>query len=310
MAGQVKKRELAALIAGATLCCFLWGSAFPVIKIGYQVWNISEDNIFGQVFFAGIRFFLAGMLAVFLGSLQTKRLLLPKKETLLPIIHLALLQTTAQYFFFYVGLAHTSGVNASIIGAMNSFIAVLLATLVYRQERLTGNRMAGCILGFSGVLVIQLWGNSLDMSMHFTGEGFILLSTVSAAFSSVYLKKYSAKENPVLLSGYQFMAGGLILSLWGVGFGGFAVVEETDFTIVHGGIVIYLALVSAVAYSLWGILIKKFSVARVAVFGFLIPVFGVLLSGMLLGEWKGLNPVVTAISLLLVSVGTLFAQRE
>lgn len=45
--------------------------------------------------------------------------------------------------------------------------------------------------------------------MSLTGEGFIFLSTVSYAFSSVMLKRYSKEENTVMLSGWQFVFGGI-----------------------------------------------------------------------------------------------------
>ena len=69
------------------------------------------------------------------------------------------------------------------------------------------------------------------------------------------------------------------------------------------GLLVYLALVSAVAYSLWGILLKYNPVSRVTVFGFMNPVFGVLLSARLLGETDQASGILGLLSLLLVSVG-------
>ena len=69
------------------------------------------------------------------------------------------------------------------------------------------------------------------------------------------------------------------------------------------GLLVYLALVSAVAYSLWGILLKYNPVSRVTVFGFMNPVFGVLLSALLLGETDQASGALGLLSLLLVSVG-------
>ena len=69
------------------------------------------------------------------------------------------------------------------------------------------------------------------------------------------------------------------------------------------GLLVYLALVSAVAYSLWGILLKYTPVSRVTVFGFMNPVFGVLLSALLLGETDQASGILGLLSLLLVSVG-------
>jgi drug/metabolite transporter (DMT)-like permease len=65
---------------------------------------------------------------------------------------------------------------------------------------------------------------------------------------------------------------------------------------------LYLATVSAVAYSLWGILLKYNPVSKVAVFGFMNPVFGVILSAILLSEEGGLS-IASVGSLVLVCVG-------
>ena len=59
------------------LCCFLWESAFPCIKIGYELFGIAGTDMATQILFAGIRFVLAGILAVGIGSILQGRLLLP-----------------------------------------------------------------------------------------------------------------------------------------------------------------------------------------------------------------------------------------
>lgn len=54
---------------GALLCCALWGSAFPCIKIGYQLFQIESEQTATQILFAGCRFALAGILTLVIGSL-------------------------------------------------------------------------------------------------------------------------------------------------------------------------------------------------------------------------------------------------
>ena len=65
---------------------------------------------------------------------------------------------------------------------------------------------------------------------------------------------------------------------------------------------LYLAMVSAVAYSLWGMLLKYNPISKVAVFGFMNPVFGVILSALLLQEADSLGVMCIA-ALGLVCVG-------
>lgn len=284
---------------GALICCALWGSAFPCIKIGYQMFKIPQDAVATQILFAGLRFTLAGILVILIGSVLSGNLLKINRQNALKILKLSLLQTVLQYLFFYIGLANTTGVKASIIEGVNVFIAIFVASLIFRQEKLTMGKLAGCLIGFAGVVLVNLNGNALDMSFHLNGEGFIFLSTVAYAFSSVYLKRYSKTENPVLLSGWQFISGGLVMSIMGLLMGG----KITKVTAAGIAMLFYLACISAVAYSLWGILLKYNPVSRVAVFGFMNPVFGVILSAFLLGEREQASGIKSIIALILVSIG-------
>ena len=94
------------------------------------------------------------------------------------------------------------------------------------------------------------------------------------------MKKYSKKDNPVMLSGYQFIFGGIVMIVLGLAMGG----RITHVSLRAVLMLCYLACISAVAYSLWSILLKYNPVSKVAIFGFANPVFGVLLSAWWLGE--------------------------
>lgn len=237
----------------AMVCCALWGSAFPCIKIGYRLFQIGGNDVSSQVLFAGYRFTLAGVLTILIGSIINRRLLMPRKCSWHAIAKLSMCQTVIQYLFFYVGLAHTTGVKASIIEASNVFAAILIASLIFRQEKLDKNKMIGCAIGFAGVVLINLNQGGLDMNISLTGEGFILFSTIAYAVSSVLIKIYSREDNPVMLSGWQFFLGGVIMILCGYLTGG----RVTVWTMPAISILLYLSAVSAVAYSLWGIPISS-----------------------------------------------------
>lgn len=289
---------------GAMLCCVLWGSAFPCIKIGYKLFNISGSDTATQILFAGCRFTLAGILTTIIGSVLAKQFLYPRKKALGKILNLSMLQTVIQYFFFYIGLANTSGVKASIIEAVNVFLAILVASLIFKQEKLSGFKMLGCLVGFVGVVLINM--NGLDFHISLLGEGFIFISTIAYAFSSVFIKRYSEEENPVMLSGYQFTLGGITMVLAGLVMGG----RITEISLKSCMLLFYLALVSAVAYSVWGILLKYNSVSKVTVFGFMNPVFGVILSALLLGEKDQATGVISIVSLILVCIGIYMVNKE
>ncbi len=288
------------------ICCFLWGSAFPCVKIGYRLFRIASGDSAGQLLFAGVRFTLAGLLVLLFGSLQNRRVLLPDGKSKGDILILALFQTIGQYFFFYIGMAHTSGVKSSIIEASSTFLAILIAALIFRYEKLTARKIIGCLIGFAGVLLILIPGSAIDFSMHWNGEGFILLSALMYSFSSSFIKRFSKREDPLVLSGCQFVIGGLVLAASGAALGG----RLSGFTPASSLLLLYMALISAVAYSLWSILLKYNPVSRIAVFGFMNPVLGVILSALLLNEKNQAFSLYGLLSLVLVSAGIITVNRS
>lgn len=290
---------------GAMVSCFLWGSAYPMIKLGYEEFEISSDMTATQILFAGIRFTLAGILAVLIGCIIRRKLLLPKKSSIPMILKLSMFQTVGQYIFFYVGLAHTTGVRASIIQGTNVFAVLVVASIVFRQEKLTVGKGAGCIIGFLGVLLVSLYKGSMGTGDIIRGDLFIIITTVAYAFSSVLLKDYTKKEDPVVLSGYQFIVGGLIMTIAGLLMDG-RIVKVTGRGVAD---LFYLAFVSAVAYTIWGILMKHNPVSRISVYGFLTPIFGVITSIILLDEGAGFG-LPHLIALVLVCVGIIVVNLD
>lgn len=289
---------------GALICCMLWGSAYPCIKIGYGMFAVGAEDVASQILFAGCRFSLAGVLAILLGSVAARKILLPKRTSWGKVLILCMMQTVLQYLFFYIGLARTTGVKASIIEGVNVFCAILVASILFHQETLSGRKIIGSIIGFAGVVLVNLTGGGLDLGFTFLGEGFIFLSAVAYAFSSACMKIFSKDENPVALSGWQFLIGGLIMVLCGFAAGG----RLTVWTGKGAALLLYMAMISAVAYSLWGILLKYNPVSKVAVFGFMNPVCGVILSAVLLGETDSLS-VMSVAALVLVCMGIYIVNR-
>ena len=290
----------------ACVCCILWGSAIPVIKTGYRILSVDSADTASQIVFAGIRFALAGILVLVFASIREKHMVLPDGKVFRYAIPVCFAQTFVQYFFFYIGVAHTSGVKGAIITGLGNFIAILLSCLVFHKEKMTGRKMLGCVLGFAGVVVINLMGNSLDAGFRLTGEGFILIAQFSYGMSTVLINIFSRKVSPVVLSGTQFTMGGIILFLIGKGMGGhFGVVNAAGI-----GIIFYLAMVSAVAYTLWSVLLAWNDVSRVAIFGFVNPLFSVILSALVLGEVRQAFNMGSLIALFLVCVGVYVVNQK
>lgn len=294
------------LVLGCLICCGLWGSAFPCIKIGYALFGIAGTDSASQLLFAGLRFTLAGVLVILGMSLARRRALVPAQRDLKPILILSLFQTIGQYLFFYMGLSKASGMSSSIIEASANFLAILFAALAFRTERLDARKVLGCIVGFAGVALVNLGGNSGTFGFALDGEGLILASTVAGALSTCLIGIFSREHDGVLLAGWQFLVGGLVLTAAGLAAGGHLAPVDA---LAAGALLVYMALISAVAYSLWSRLLAVNPVSRVSVFGFMNPVFGVVLSALLLGEGAGTSPVVVILALVLVCAGIVIVNR-
>ena len=286
----------AVVVICALICCALWGSATPFIKTGYEL-LLPEKDVPSTILFAGIRFALAGVITVMIYSIARRRVLYPKKENIPRVLLVGVFQTVVQYIFFYVGLANTTGVKGTIASGTSAFFAVLVASLIFRQEKLTVKKIVACVLGFAGIVVVNLDG--LDFTMNFFGDAFVIFSAISLAFSSVLIKRFSKYEDPVVISGYQFIAGGIFMVIVGLVFGGKIVFDESLGVLVLA----YLAFLSAVAYALWGMLLKHNPVSKVSVFSFTTPIFGTILSEIMLTESSGVHWINLVITLALVSSG-------
>lgn len=288
----------------ATLCCALWGSAFPAVKNGYALLKVAPTDIASQLLFAGWRFALAGAILLIVAMMMKKPVLAISRRQAGQVALLGLTQTTIQYVFFYIGLAHASGVKSSIMNATSVFFSVVLAHFIYADDRLSGRKALGCLIGFMGVVVVNLGGGALGFDFTLLGEGFIVIAAFVLAAASIYGKRLSRSLDPMVMTGWQLFIGGVMLTVAGMGMGG----ELQGFDLTSSALLLYLALLSSVAFAVWSLLLKHNPVGMIAAFNFLIPVFGVSLSALFLGEsmlrWSYL------IALILVCAGIWLVTRS
>ena len=292
----------------AFFCCVLWGSASPAIKIAYSLFRIGPDDTASRIMLAGARFMIAGVMTIAFGSVLAKRPLVPKRTSWPKVAVLALVQTVGQYYFFFMALANTSGVRGSIINASGNFIAILFAAYIFRFEKMTVRKLLGCLVGFAGIVMI-LGGVQALMdggAVTLAGEGAMLIADFFYAASGCLIKIFSRDENPVTLSGWQFLIGGAILFAIGSLIGGHLVFYSS----ACAWNLLYMGFISAGAYTLWGVLLKYNPVSRVSILGFINPVMGVLLSALFLGEGTEAFSLRGLLSLVLVSAGIIIVNTS
>ncbi len=131
----------------------------------------------------------------------------------------------------------------------------------------------------------------------------MFFSVATAVLSSFMVKSYSRTMHPVLLSAYQLVFGGIVMLLISLG-GDYSTLKVTPLSSV---LLLYSALLSAVAFTLWYALLKYNKPGEITMFRFLIPVSGSLLSAIFLGEEITIQ---VAVSLVSIVIGIILVNRE
>lgn len=285
------------IILLSILCTILWGSAFPSIKIGYQLFALASDDIPGKLVFAGIRFFFAGVITLLISVIQNKKFPRLPASNIKGILLVSLFQTILEYLFFYISLSHITGVKGSILTASNSFFVVLLAHFIYKNDKLNKSKVLGCSIGFAGIVFINLNSlSSADLGFSLLGDGFMIISALCFAIGSLISKKICQTADATAVTGYQLGLGGFVLMLLGFLTGG----KLSQITLPGMLLLVYLSLLSAIAFTIWTVLSKYNKISKIAVYNFLTPVFGALLSALFLGDllftWNNLLALILVCS--------------
>lgn len=290
----------------AITACLLWGSAFPSLKISYADIMPLDVNAYDRMIFASLRFFIASiMLFALIFATGKKNEVLKIKKYFLPLLVLGLMQTSLQYFFFYNGLANTTGVKSSIISTSGIFMTVIASHFVYENDKLDTKKSLGIIFGFLGVLLVNLTRGEFNFSFIFIGEGFLIISAAISAAASFLAKKLTGSLNALIVTAWQMLMGSLLLFL--VSSSG-STIGRLSFSPISIFLLFYLAFISASAFSLWYTLIKYNPLGFVTIYKFMIPVSGVLLSASFLPQ-ESINIVIVG-AMLLVSVGIIIINYQ
>ena len=265
----------------AILCALGWSLAYPFIKLGYGELQIDSADLGSKILFAGIRFFAAGLLVLAFSAVQKRKLAVTRKEV--PWLTLfALVNTALHYLFSYIGLSYIPSARSTILDSMGSFFLIILSGLFLEDDTFSVKKIAGCLLGFCGILTISITpGGGLFSGISFLGDGMILLNACCAAGGGILTRFISKKMDMMTATGYGMSAGGLMLLLVGLMVG---IRQPWNLSLWGVTILFVLVLISAVCFGIYNMLLANHPISKVAIYNSLIPVFGVMFSSLLLRE--------------------------
>lgn len=265
----------------AIFCAIAWAMAFPLIKIGFKSFAISEGDTADKTLFAGVRFFCAGLIVMLIGKLQGRSMRVSSVGGKLVILLFGLINTALHYFFFYMGLSHLSGSRSAIIDSLSSFLLIILSCMFFKDDKLSAAKLIGCLLGICGIVLINL-DSSADFfaGISIMGDGMLVCSALCSAIGGMMTRLAAKKADPVAATGISLAFGGAMLIISGL-VGGGSITKVTPTGILA---LVLLVIISAAGFGIYNQLICYNPVSKIAIFNALIPILGVIFSCLILGE--------------------------
>ncbi len=261
----------------ALLVMALWGSLFPMIKIGYAAFHITSAMIPAIIVFAGVRFTACGVLLVGASSVASRRLALPKKSELPVILFGALATVILHYTLTYVALAIGEGSKSAIVKQIAFLFLSCFAFLFDKSDRFTLGKLLAGLLGFLGIVVTAIDGGGVHFAV---GDLLLVLSSFCSVAGTLIARRAPATLSPTRYTGYSQLFGGVVLLVLGLCLGG----RITHFDARAFFVFLYICAASIGAYVIWNSIVRVGRLSTLSLFKFTEPLFAVLFSAILLGE--------------------------
>ena len=302
MPSSIKKSKGSLFLCLAALTCtLLWGSAIPTIRLAHS--SFDSHSLSSHLAFAGLRFLGAGLMVLMFIPKQLKNL---RRAPWLLLCICMFTQVYLQYLLFYWGLKISPAVLVASLVSSGSFWWVMLAPLVDKTQKIRPIQLVWLIIGALGVSLCLKHNGSMDGNLW--GGLLIIAATLSGTIAALTVRPIHKRGISMpLLTGFALFVGGLLLCL-SVPRATYKILSEMSLEL--GLITLWLALISAAAFSLWYHLITLYDVTRMSAYRMFIPVFGVLISILILPDEQLTWQVVCGGSILLLSVAALEKSKR
>ena len=274
------KKELFASRRAATplalLAMFFWGSLYPCIKLSYRALAIDASRPADILLFAGVRFVACGC-ALLAACAATKRPVRPSRRAIRPILLIALTGYAAHYTCTYLGVSLIESSKTALLKQTGSLLLICFAFLFRREDRFTVRKLLSGLMGFAGILAINLDGLRFHMGL---GEALVLIASLCSAASMLASKSAYDRLDPLGVTAWAQLLGGVTLTAAGLLMGG----QMGRLTPSACALFGYLCLASCMGYALWNLLLAHNDLSRLNQIKFAEPLFSALCSAALLGE--------------------------
>ena len=253
---------------------FMWGSSYLFIKIGVE---------------ADLAPFTLIMARLFIGFLLLAAVVVAARETLprSPRIYghlavMAIINIVVPFSLITWAERSTESALAATLNAPVPLFVVLIAAVFLQDERLSASKLAGVALGLVGVAVLVGFDPASVGRNDLRAELALIGSAVSYAVGAVYTRKFVRGLRPMIPAVFQVGLALLMVTALALVFENPLAAPVTASTVIA---VVWLGLFgSGLAYLVYFRLLGRWGASRTALVAYLLPVWGIALGFLVLGE--------------------------
>lgn len=259
------------------LAMALWGSLFPMIKIGYKAFNIDTTSIPEIMMFAALRFVISGVIVCIIAVAKKARLESPKPKSVGGIMLVGLFAIVLHYICTYIGLSTTDSSKTALMKQLGVLFYVCFAFLFFKDERFSIVKIVGVLIGFAGIIAINYSSGGISFSV---GDILIISASVCTVISSVLSKKSVEGNSPYWITGISQLSGGIVMLVIAIALGGKLLMFTPFATLIFT----YICTASIAAYTIWYYVQKSENLSNLFIIKFAEPLFACVFGAILLGE--------------------------
>lgn len=249
-----------------SLVCFVWGLNIVITR-----WVVFDASV-PPIFFAAIRFM--GVAVVLLPFLR------PLPENIKTLFLISLFVGAGNFALFFIGLANAEASSAAVVTQLHVPFATLMS-MFFLGERIGWRRGLGILLAFSGVVIISVDPNGFAISL---GLLYVAASAFIGAVGNVLMKKIKPIPALQMQAWIALFSFPPLLALT-------AHFEQGQWTALYeGGALVWLASIFAVlgvsvfGHGVFYVLIKKYDVSLLSPLTIMTPIWGIIMSVILLND--------------------------
>lgn len=279
----------------------LWGSLFPCVKIGYDVFNIASNNIPDIIMYAAIRFIVCGGIVCAFAAIRHEKLSAPKGKSIMQILIMGFFSIVLHYIFTYVGLGFIESSKTALIKQLGILLYICFAFLFIKSEKFSIYKIIGAIVGFWGIIAINFGSGGLSFDI---GSILILFASLCTVISSIISAVAVKGSSPFWVMGISQLAGGIVLLISGIVMNG----SFPKFTAESTPVFAYVCTASIAAYVMWYYCQRKIALSRLFIIRFAEPLFACVFGAILLGE--NIFRIQYLLAFVLISAGIMLGSKE